>query len=215
MKNMIFYALLFMVGIGYQNCSKAQFSQAAGAPDGVLEIQRQPPGPDDTNTNNGRPGDGEDDNDNDIEDADQVAAFCGSLQIQKVIVNVNHLELNSSTALVTPNLASYDLMTLSSGFIVQTNAAATANQLRLVLNPTGNKLVDQSGAEYALKTPSQQNSGLKLILPGNAQLSAGTNYKITATFDPDKSIVRAGSKCLLKPVIRVTSIVPEGSSPSD
>jgi hypothetical protein len=211
MKNIVFYALILMTGLIYQNCSQANFSQANTDPNAGLEIQSpdSPVGTSGHGGGGGGGGGGEED------DSQQVAAFCASIRISQVLVSVNHLELNSSQALVTPGLGSYNLMSLSTGFVVQTNTTTDANQLRLVLNDTGNKLVDQSGAEFSLKTPSQQNSGLKLILPGNVTLAAGTSYRIKADFDPDRSIVHAGSKCLLKPVIRVTSITPEGSGSSD
>lgn len=99
--------------------------------------------------------------------------------------------------------------------------AGTIQEVRLVLNDTGNSVV-VNGSSFALTTPSGQSSGVKLKVQETIQ--EGVAYTLLLDFDAAKSIVMAGSgKYLLKPVIRaipnavsgaITGVVsPAASSP--
>lgn len=87
-------------------------------------------------------------------------------------------------------------------------AVGTVSQIRLYLG--SNNSVAFKGNTYPLKTPSGQQSGLKLQV--NATLTAGINYSMLLDFDADKSIVQTGDgKFLLKPVIRVVNKSIDGA----
>lgn len=75
------------------------------------------------------------------------------------------------------------------------------SQIRLILGDN-NKLVLENGDEVELKTPSAQQSGLKLNIDAN--LTAGIPYELVLDFDAARSIVKAGNsgQYILKPVIR-------------
>ncbi|HVS90715.1 MAG TPA: DUF4382 domain-containing protein [Mucilaginibacter sp.] len=99
--------------------------------------------------------------------------------------------------------------------------AGTLEQIRLVLNDTGNQVVI-GGTPYNLTTPSGQTSGVKLNV--HDTLKAGIGYTLKLDFDAASSIVQTGNgKYILKPVIRaipnaVTGaltgmVVPAASSP--
>ncbi|UKM65703.1 DUF4382 domain-containing protein [Flavobacteriaceae bacterium GSB9] len=101
--------------------------------------------------------------------------------------------------------------------------AGTLSQMRLVLGD-GNTIVMENDAEedveYDLKTPSAQQSGLKLKV--NSVIEEGYTYDFILDFDVEKSIVMAGNSdnIILKPVLNlsteVNSGIIEGSvSPSD
>ncbi len=78
--------------------------------------------------------------------------------------------------------------------------AGAIQQVRLVLNPTGNRVVI-NGTSHDLTTPSGQTSGVKLNIHDN--LVAGVGYTLHLDFDAGQSIVTTGSgKYILKPVIR-------------
>jgi len=78
--------------------------------------------------------------------------------------------------------------------------SGTIQEIRLVLNDTGNSVV-VNGSNYALTTPSGQSSGVKLKV--QETLEEGVAYTLLLDFDAAKSIVQAGNgKYLLKPVIR-------------
>lgn len=78
------------------------------------------------------------------------------------------------------------------------------SQMRLILGDSNSVMVDS--VLHDLKTPSAQESGLKINLDYN--LLPDYQYEIYLSVDPDKSIVQTGNgKYLLKPVIRVDTII--------
>lgn len=78
--------------------------------------------------------------------------------------------------------------------------SGTIHQLRLVLGD--DNWITVNGEDIALKTPSAQQSGLKLKI--DAEVTPGIVYGLVLDFDVAKSIVKAGNsgKYILKPVIR-------------
>ena len=81
-------------------------------------------------------------------------------------------------------------------------------EIRLVLNPTGNTVVID-GVTHDLTTPSGQTSGIKLKV--QEELVAGVAYTLLLDFDAAKSIVQTGNgKYILKPVIRAVTQAVSG-----
>ncbi|MFC3416514.1 DUF4382 domain-containing protein [Algoriphagus hitonicola] len=78
--------------------------------------------------------------------------------------------------------------------------AGSIQQLRLILGE--NNYVVKDGEEFPLKTPSAQQSGLKIKL--YEEIEAGNSYDLVIDFDVAKSIVVAGNSgnVILKPVLR-------------
>jgi hypothetical protein len=106
-------------------------------------------------------------------------------------INILHFRLGKDTL-----LASQDI------------PAGTIEQVRLVLNDTGNRVI-VDGTSYDLKTPSGQTSGVKLNVHDN--LTAGIDYTLRLDFDAAQSIVLTGNgKYILKPVIRAYSDAVSG-----
>ena len=91
--------------------------------------------------------------------------------------------------------------------------AGTLSQMRLVLGD-GNTIViegDNDNSEtFDLKTPSAQQSGLKLKL--NTIIEEGFTYDFIIDFDVEKSIVRAGNSgnIILKPVLYASAEANSG-----
>jgi len=89
----------------------------------------------------------------------------------------------------------------------------TLKQMRLVLGD-GNSIVieddQENDVEHDLKTPSAQQSGLKLKM--DALIEEGFTYDFVLDFDVDKSIVMAGNSdnIILKPVLYVSAEVNSG-----
>jgi hypothetical protein len=100
----------------------------------------------------------------------------------------------------------YDLLELTGGvdaLLVEGDIpSGMLGQIRLVLGE--NNTVVINGVEFPLKTPSAQQSGLKLKV--NEELEAGIGYTFILDFNVDKSIVMAGNSgnINLKPVINVS-----------
>jgi len=78
--------------------------------------------------------------------------------------------------------------------------AGYISQIRLVLGENNTVVID--GDSLNLKSPSAQQSGLKLKV--NENLEAGLSYYLKLDFEASRSIVQTGNgKHILKPVIRV------------
>jgi len=87
--------------------------------------------------------------------------------------------------------------------------SGTLQEVRLVLNSTGNSVVI-SGQSYPLTTPSGQSSGVKLKI--HDDLVEGVAYTMLLDFDAATSIVKTGSGAyILKPVIRAIPNAVSGS----
>lgn len=111
-----------------------------------------------------------------------------------------------------------DLLALQNGELEDlgqtTLPAGTYNQMRLVLDDTAgaNELVrSDTKATVALKTPSAQQSGLKL--KHTFEVGANETTRLVLDFDACRSIVKAGTsgQYLLKPVISVIDADTSGS----
>lgn len=89
----------------------------------------------------------------------------------------------------------------------------TLSQMRLVLGD-GNTIVmkneNDEDVEYDLKTPSGQQSGLKVKI--NALIEEGFTYDYILDFDVEKSIVHAGNSgnIILKPVLYASAEASSG-----
>ncbi|MCW3808041.1 DUF4382 domain-containing protein [Plebeiibacterium marinum] len=82
------------------------------------------------------------------------------------------------------------------------------SQIRLVLGD--NNQVKVNGEYYDIKTPSAQQSGLKLNV--HAELVAGVTYRMWLDFDAGRSIVKKGNGGFsLKPVIRTFTEATSGA----
>lgn len=81
--------------------------------------------------------------------------------------------------------------------------AGEISQIRMVLGD--DNYIMQNGQRLDLKTPSAQQSGLKLKV--DKPLEAGVAYDLVIDFDASRSIVKAGNsgQYILKPVLRVVA----------
>ena len=147
-----------------------------------------------------------------------IDAQCG---YKNVWVNVREVRIQGSAtagdndggwiAIPVPNgPKKVDLLALTNGTLLElggaTVRAGTYEQLRLVLEDTGNEVVMDDGANttHVLKTPSAQQSGLKIKAPYTVAPNTTTDFLLD--FDACKSIVVAGNsgQWILKPVVRLT-----------
>jgi Domain of unknown function (DUF4382) len=107
----------------------------------------------------------------------------------------------------------YNLLAFSDGkdtlLADATIPAGTISQVRLILGDN-NYIITRDGEKIALKTPSGQESGLKVQV--HQSVGGGILYRLTLDFDAGRSIIKAGNSgnYLLKPVLRIFSLVPSG-----
>ncbi|WP_340199467.1 DUF4382 domain-containing protein [Ascidiimonas sp. W6] len=137
-----------------------------------------------------------------------------NIDIQDVLIQRTD-EANDKTtweSIGNINAGVYDLLELTGGInvVLADNEvpAGAIKQIRLLLGENNTVLME--GTEYALKTPSGQQAGLKLQV--NETLEPGFSYDFLIDFDVDKSIVVAGNSgnINLKPVLRVTTKTTTG-----
>ncbi len=138
--------------------------------------------------------------------------------VKEVWVDINQIEIimgDSSHPLILngshPGL--YNLLSLTNGkdtiLADATIPAGTISQIRLILGDN-NYIITTTGEKIALKTPSAQESGLKVQI--HQDVTGGILYRLTLDFDVARSIVFAGNsgQVLLKPVLRILSFMPSG-----
>lgn len=83
------------------------------------------------------------------------------------------------------------------------------NQMRFILGEDNEVVID--GQTYPLKTPSAQQSGLKLNI--DADIEGGRTHTLLVDFDASQSIVHAGNSgnIILKPVLRAAWLEEAGA----
>lgn len=144
-----------------------------------------------------------------------------NIDVQDVRINYSNDTAKGWTSLNGVKAGNYDVLRLANGReALLANAEINTGkirQIRLVLGP--NNFVKVDGETFPLKTPSAQQSGLRLKI--NQEVSEGVTYKLLMDFDASRSIVYTGNgKYILKPVIRTTLEAIGGSvkgyvTPSD
>lgn len=148
--------------------------------------------------------------------------------VQSVIVNVKHIEVHFTKKekdvryLLGTQLGPIDLLDASQGLALglsQFNLPAGSHikHIRILLEETGHRLIFNDGSMCNLKTPSAQQSGLKINSLQKHQFEAGKDYVLNLAFDTTKGLVVQGNNnCLLKPVLRLGGLVayvPEVEDP--
>jgi hypothetical protein len=126
-----------------------------------------------------------------------------------VVIDVQSVQIiydGGSAANLNTNAGVYDLLDFTNGkdtlIASATVPSTTVAQVRLILG--SNNYVVVGGIRYPLKTPSAQESGLKLDV--HAALIPGTTYVLKLDFDAARSIVLTGNGMyILKPVIRIVT----------
>lgn len=123
----------------------------------------------------------------------------------QVIVNDSIINLDAKTGI-------YNLLDFVNGkdtiIVDQEVPFGMLSQVRLILGENNDLVTDDN--TYDLKTPSAQQSGLKLNV--HQELLPGVAYEYIIDFDAGKSIVKTGNgKYILKPVIKVFSEAVSGS----
>lgn len=133
------------------------------------------------------------------------------VDIQDVQINVGEEE-KGWTSVGNVNKGVYDLLEFTAGkdtlLTYGSLPAGNYNQIRLILGENNSVVVN--GTEHAIKVPSGQQSGLKLLV--NQTLEEGVSYNAILDFDAAKSIVDKGNGTYsLKPTIRLAFEAQSGA----
>jgi Domain of unknown function (DUF4382) len=140
--------------------------------------------------------------------------------VKEVWVDVEQIEIimgDSSKPIILngSHPGVYNLLALTNGkdtlLADATIPAGNISQIRLILGEN-NFVVTGTGYKIPLKTPSAQQSGLKVQI--HQEVAGGILYRLTLDFDVARSVVFAGNsgQVLLKPVLRIISFVPSGGN---
>lgn len=142
---------------------------------------------------------------------------------QAVNVSIKSVEVNDTSndstgwVEISHPDKTYDLLQLTNGAETVLGSkelpAGTYEQIRLILNKSGNKVV-VDGQQHDLTIPSGAQTGVKLNI--NAEIKPDITYTLLLDFDAARSVVEAGNqhsnvKYLLKPVIRATDQAVTGN----
>lgn len=139
---------------------------------------------------------------------------------EEVLIDIQDVKINPSgindetswMSMENVNTGIYNLLDFTNGLDTllaeMVLPPGLITQIRLVLG--NNNSVKKEGVYYDLKTPSAQQSGLKLNI--HAELMAGIHYKIWIDFDASRSIVEKGNGTFsLKPVLRTYTEATSGA----
>ena len=86
---------------------------------------------------------------------------------------------------------------------IQTRDGLSIHQIRLILEDRENYLQFADGEICELATPSQQESGLKIIFPNKLELKSNREYEVKLKLNLRHALVFNGNGgCSLKPVIK-------------
>lgn len=141
-----------------------------------------------------------------------------AVNVKAVWVDIQQIEIITSAGgpvlLTGIHPGIYNLMDLTNGkdtlLADAVIPAGKISQLRLILGDN-NYIIDSTGQKISLKTPSAQQSGLKVQI--HETLSGGILYRLTLDFDAARSIVPTGNGDVnLKPVLRILSFAPSGGN---
>src|SRR5688572_1985441 len=124
-------------------------------------------------------------------------------EVQAVNVNIEKVELFLSKGsdqhrlVLAENVGFVDLLTLRNGVLMGLGnlnlpVGITIHQMRFVLGD-GNNLIRNDGSLCEMKTPSAQQSGVKILFKPSLTTESNTAYSITLDFDVDDSIVLTGN----------------------
>lgn len=136
----------------------------------------------------------------------------GEYQQVNIDVMAVEVKMNDSLVSLTTNQGIYNLLEFVNGkdtlLVDDQLPSGYMSQIRLILGEENTVMIDS--VLYDLKTPSAQQSGLKLNV--HEEIIAGEAYAYVIDFVVEKSIVETGNgKYILKPVIKVYSEAVSGS----
>ncbi len=132
---------------------------------------------------------------------------CDFNGVKDVVVNIESLEIKGTGGKSVVLQGDLGKTSILDGEVqLSSSESVSALSVRMVLADSGNVLVDKDNKSVELKTPSAQQSGLKVPLSGIKKLEAKSVYRLKFVLEPESQIVHAGKKCILKPVLKFVSL---------
>ena len=137
--------------------------------------------------------------------------LCNPSAISDVLLSIVSISSNSAK----PNQADFEILDADKSVSLEKPTlklrallSGSVNQLFMLLSPEGNKILNKDSSVVDFKTPSGQQSGIKIQL-ANADVVAGRTYVLSLSINPAEQIVTNKVKCLFKPVIKSATLVAQ------
>jgi hypothetical protein len=138
-----------------------------------------------------------------------------NIDLIDILINKTENEEDGWVSIENVNTGIYNLIELTGGveamLVDMDLPAGYVHQIRLLLGEDNSIKLKDNPDLIPLKTPSAQQSGLKLKL--KTELLSGITYRFVLDWDAHKSIIKAGNSgnYNLKPVIRVATEAVSGA----
>ena len=201
-KTLTILVSILSMAVFFQNCSEASFSDVSTTGSGKTGLDVGDPEQDPVDSE--VPADPMDNNDDDNLAVLPNAFGCTENDIADIRLNIESVSLGGTQ--LTAAVGIQSLVSMAQGFNVLLDQPAKGGQVRLKLSEINNQVVDTAGQAYALKTPSAQQSGVKIVSRGNLRLKGNTAYTVRFFLDPNSQVVRTGNgQCILRPTLMMTA----------
>lgn len=135
---------------------------------------------------------------------------CGEFAISDILLSVASISAHSDK----PNDVSFEILdsdkSISLDKLSLKIKALKSEKLKevfLLLSAHGNKILSSTNVAMDLKTPSAQQSGLKVKLEEIASVEADQSYLLELVIVPSEQIIGNKNKCIFRPVLRSAKLV--------
>ncbi len=139
-----------------------------------------------------------------LEDA---VGSCKKIDVSQVNLAIDHISLPGGMIVLAAEGDNLVISDTKKTIKMKALADASLSQIRLVLKDEGNFLASSENLKYDLKTPSAQQSGIKVHLDQVVDVKKDSMYELTVEVNLSVQIVGNKSKCLFKPVIKSASLL--------
>jgi hypothetical protein len=131
---------------------------------------------------------------------------CKDINAAAVNLAIDYIALPGGMIVLASDTSNFVISSTQKSIKVKALVDADLSEIRLVLKDSGNAIMGNENT-YGLKTPSGQQSGIKVMLDNSVSVKKDTMYELTVDVDLNNQIVAAGNKCIFKPVIKSAQLL--------
>lgn len=136
---------------------------------------------------------------------------CGKINISDILLKVSSVGIaNDSKSNLSFEVIDLDKYISLDKLSLKIKALKNINDLQeifILLDPAGNKILSTENVTMSLTTPSAQASGLKIKLIEPISIKADSSYDLTLVINQNDQIVANKTKCIFKPVVQEAHLV--------
>lgn len=131
---------------------------------------------------------------------------CGNIKISEVHLSIDYISLPGGMIVLDADKVDFVISDSKKSIKLKALADADLSDIRIVLNEDGNFIASLKD-KFPLKTPSAQQSGLKVKLDEPKSVKKDMMYELVVDLDLSKQVVQNKNKCLFKPVIHSAKLL--------